>query len=333
MTATDDRPGLAAGGSDAAGERAAPADGPDAGERAAAADGGPDAGERAAPADGGLGAARPVAPERLPAALEALLMMATEPVGEAELAAALAVPEAAVAEAAAGLARFYEDTGRGFELRRVGGGWRYYTHPDLADVIGASILAGQHGRLTQAALETLAVIAYLQPISRSRVAAVRGVNVDGVVRTLLARDLVAEAGRDEATGAGLLATTGYFLERMGLASLDDLPPLAPNLPDAAALDAELANVVAAVVGQEERLAEPASEALVQEALVPEDLVSEALVPEDLVPDALVPEDLVSEALVSEVLVPEALVSEAPVPEALVPEAMVSEALVSERDHG
>ncbi|MDR1449457.1 MAG: SMC-Scp complex subunit ScpB [Propionibacteriaceae bacterium] len=207
------------------------------------------AGEPAAVRAGSAGEGRPeLPPERVPAAVEALLIMATEPVSEAELAAALAVPEEAVAAATAELASFYAETGRGFELRRIGAGWRYYTHPDLAAVIGASVLAGQHGRLTQAALETLAVIAYLQPISRSRIAAVRGVNVDGVVRTLLARDLVAEAGHDGVTGAGLLATTDYFLERMGLADLSELPPLAPNLPDAAALDAELASVLSAAVG-------------------------------------------------------------------------------------
>jgi segregation and condensation protein B len=174
--------------------------------------------------------------------------MATEPIAAADLAASLAVSEADVTAALEDLARFYAETGRGFELRRVGAGWRYYTHPDLADVIGQSILAGQHGRLTQAALETLAVISYLQPISRSRIAAVRGVNVDGVVRTLLARDLIAETGKDEATGAGLLTTTDYFLERMGLSSLDDLPALAPNLPDAAALDAELTTIVTQSMG-------------------------------------------------------------------------------------
>jgi segregation and condensation protein B len=191
-----------------------------------------------------------VTPERLSAALEALLIMATEPLAAADLAAGLAVAEPDVTAALEELARFYAETGRGFELRRVGAGWRYYTHPDLADVIGQSVLAGQHGRLSQAALETLAVIAYLQPISRSRIAAVRGVNVDGVVRTLLARGLVTEVGKDETTGAGLLRTTDYFLERLGLAGLDELPPLAPNLPDAAALDAELANIVTEAMGTE-----------------------------------------------------------------------------------
>jgi segregation and condensation protein B len=106
-------------------------------------------------------------------------------------------------------------------------------------VVSAYVLDGQHGRLSQAALETLAVIAYLQPSSRSRISAVRGVNVDGVVRTLLARDLIAESGRDPVSGAVLFTTTPYFLERMGLRSLDDLPPLAPHLPDASTLEAEL----------------------------------------------------------------------------------------------
>jgi segregation and condensation protein B len=173
------------------------------------------------------------------AEIEALLILATEPLSEVELARALDQPEAVVREALARLAAFYDETGRGFELRHVGGGWRYYTRPEHAEVIARSVLEGQHGRLTQASLETLAVIAYLQPISRGRVSAVRGVGVDGVVRTLIARGLVAEAGRDEASGAGLLATTPFFLERMGLGELADLPPLAPRLPDASLLDDEL----------------------------------------------------------------------------------------------
>ncbi|MDR1387240.1 MAG: SMC-Scp complex subunit ScpB [Propionibacteriaceae bacterium] len=194
---------------------------------------------------------RPPADPGLGAVLEALLMMATEPLRQADLAASLSREEAEVEAALAELAEFYRRTGRGFELRRVGAGWRYYTDPALAEAIGQSLVAGQQGRLSQAGLETLAVIAYLQPISRGRVSAVRGVNVDGVVRTLLARDLIAETGKDEDTGAGLLTTTDYFLERMGLTELDDLPPLAPNLPDAAQLDAELARLVAQSAGSED----------------------------------------------------------------------------------
>lgn len=175
----------------------------------------------------------------LSGAIEALLLMATEPMPAVELAQALHAPVARVEATLGELVRFYLETGRGFELRHAGGGWRYATRPEHAAVISAYVLEGQHGKLSQAALETLAVIAYLQPASRSRISAVRGVNVDGVVRTLLARDLIAETGRDPMSGAVLFTTTPYFLERMGLSSLDDLPPLAPHLPDASMLEAEL----------------------------------------------------------------------------------------------
>jgi segregation and condensation protein B len=177
--------------------------------------------------------------DALSGAIEALLLMATEPVPAVELAQALSTPVVRVEAALASLVRFYIETRRGFELRHAGGGWRYATRPEFATVVSAYVLDGQHGRLSQAALETLAVIAYLQPSSRSRISAVRGVNVDGVVRTLLARDLIAESGRDPVSGAVLFTTTPYFLERMGLRSLDDLPPLAPHLPDASTLEAEL----------------------------------------------------------------------------------------------
>ena len=181
-------------------------------------------------------------PDILAAPLEALLLMATEPMPAEELARAVDAPVPVVTAPLERLAQFYDSTGRGFELRRVGAGWRYYTRPEHADLIGAWLLDGQPGRLSQAALETLAVIAYLQPISRGRVAAVRGVNVDGVIRTLATRDLIEEVGRDPETGARLFATTNTFLERMGLTSLDELPALAPNLPDASALEAELAGL-------------------------------------------------------------------------------------------
>ena len=165
--------------------------------------------------------------------------MATEPMPTTELAQAVRAPVAVVEEALGWLVRFYDETGRGFELRNVGGGWRYWTRAEHADLIGAWLVEGQQARLSQAALETLAVVAYLQPISRGRVSAVRGVNVDGVLRTLVTRDLVQEVDRDSETGAMLFGTTGQFLERLGLASLDDLPPIAPLLPDAALLEAEL----------------------------------------------------------------------------------------------
>lgn len=182
-----------------------------------------------------------IPPDQLGACLEALLLMATEPLPTTELAQATSTPQPIVEEALATLAAFYDTTGRGFALRNVGGGWRYATRPEYADVIGRHVLEGQHGRLSQAALETLAVIAYLQPISRGRIAGIRGVNVDGVVRTLVSRDLIAEAGQEQ-TGATLFVTTPYFLERLGLAGLDDLPPLAPHLPEATELARELARV-------------------------------------------------------------------------------------------
>jgi segregation and condensation protein B len=172
-------------------------------------------------------------------ALEALLLLAAEPVTEFELAQAVGVPEAVVAEALAELVAFYEETGRGFELRQVGGGWRYYTRDEYADLITRYVLEGQTSKLSQAALETLAVVAYTQPISRARVSAVRGVNVDGVMRTLLSRGLIEEVGHDQESGAVLFATTSYFLERMGLKTLDELPPLAPQLPEVDELEAEL----------------------------------------------------------------------------------------------
>ena len=174
--------------------------------------------------------------------IEALLLMATEPLGADELARAVGAPVAVVVTCLEQLAAFYDSTGRGFELRHVGNGWRYYTRPEHAELIGSWLLEGQPGRLSQAALETLAVVAYLQPISRGRVAAVRGVNVDGVMRTLATRDLIEEVGRDPESGARLFATTGTFLERMGLNSLDELPALAPHLPDASDLEAELAGL-------------------------------------------------------------------------------------------
>lgn len=174
------------------------------------------------------------------AALEAVLMVADEPVPPVRLATALALPTARVEELLDELAAEYrgERGGRprGFELRRAGEGWRIYSAPVYGDVVGRFVVDGQTARLTQAALETLAVVAYRQPVSRGQVSAVRGVNVDGVMRTLTTRGLVAEVGQDAVTGAVLYGTTGYFLERMGLSSLDELPPLAPYLPDIATLE-------------------------------------------------------------------------------------------------
>ena len=178
-------------------------------------------------------------------ALEALLLLTAEPVTEFELAQAVGVPESVVAETLAELEAFYSETGRGFELRQVGGGWRYYTREEYADLITRYVMEGQTSKLSQAALETLAVVAYTQPISRARVSAVRGVNVDGVMRTLLSRGLIEEVGHDQESGAVLFATTSYFLERMGLNTLDELPPLAPQLPEVDELEAELGQLTGA----------------------------------------------------------------------------------------
>ncbi|WP_456509061.1 SMC-Scp complex subunit ScpB [Arthrobacter sp. TE12232] len=119
---------------------------------------------------------------------------------------------------------------RGFELRNIAGGWRIYSRAEFAEIVGGFVLEGQTARLTQAALETLAVIAYRQPVSRARVSAIRGVNVDSVVRTLTQRGLIEDSGADPESGAILYRTTSYFLERMGIGSTAELPQLSPHLP-------------------------------------------------------------------------------------------------------
>jgi len=169
-------------------------------------------------------------------ALEAVLMVVEEPVTEMDLASALELPVEDVRGHLLALEEDYAAAQRGFTLRNVAGGWRMYSRPDYAPVVEKFILDGQQAKLTQASLETLAVIAYRQPVSRSRVSAVRGVNVDGVVRTLLSRGLIEEVEDTGESGAILYRTTTYFLQRMGLSSLDELPPLAPYLPDADVID-------------------------------------------------------------------------------------------------
>jgi len=183
-------------------------------------------------------------------ALEAVLMVADQPLDHVTLASAVGYPAAEVAAALQGLAEEYAAQGRGFDLRNVAGGWRFYTREEYAGVVERFVLDGQQARLTQAALETLAVVAYKQPVSRARVSAIRGVNVDGVMRTLLSRGLVEEAGQDAETTATLYRTTGYFLERIGVTSLDELPALAPFLP-------EMADVEDPDERAEERLADSA----------------------------------------------------------------------------
>ena len=173
-------------------------------------------------------------------ALEAVLMVADQPLDELSLATAVGYPADQVASALGELAAEYTEQGRGFELRNVAGGWRFYTREEYAAVVEGFVLDGQQARLTQAALETLAVVAYKQPVSRARISAIRGVNVDGVVRTLLTRGLIEEAGEDGEHGATLYRTTSYFLERIGITSIDELPELAPYLPDMDDLDAAVA---------------------------------------------------------------------------------------------
>ena len=172
----------------------------------------------------------------LAAALEAVLMLADEPLPAVELASVLRTPLPEVESTLTALSAGYRDEGRGFDLREVAGGWRFYSAASCAAVVERFVLDGQQARLTQAALETLAVVAYRQPVSRGRVSAVRGVNVDGVMRTLVARGLVEESGHEPESGAILYRTTGYFLERLGLRALDELPPLADHLPDLDMLD-------------------------------------------------------------------------------------------------
>ncbi|MCU1674536.1 MAG: chromosome segregation and condensation protein ScpB [Frankiales bacterium] len=167
----------------------------------------------------------------LPAVLEALLLVTDEPVSAVLLAQIAETTSEQVTEALHALAQEYDARQRGFELREVAGGWRLYTRAELAPYVERYVLDGQQARLTQAALETLAVVAYRQPVTRSRISAVRGVNVDGVVRTLLARGLIVEAGNDPEHGATRYRTTALMLERLGLRSLDELPSLAPFLPD------------------------------------------------------------------------------------------------------
>jgi segregation and condensation protein B len=175
-------------------------------------------------------------PDELAAAVEAILFVVDTPLETPTLAATLRVPVRAIEEALQRLRAGYDERRGGIELRDAAGGVRLYTRPEVAPYVERFLQDGQRARLSQAALETLAVIAYRQPVTRSRVSAIRGVNVDGVVRTLLSRGLIVEVGTDPETGAGLFRTSELFLERMGMQSLRELPSLAPLLPDLAGLE-------------------------------------------------------------------------------------------------
>ncbi|MFF5793637.1 SMC-Scp complex subunit ScpB [Paeniglutamicibacter sp. NPDC012692] len=194
--------------------------------------------ERAVPTADATGAAVDDLPGGLAAGIESILMVIDEPVGAGRLAEVLEVSEERVTAALHGLRAQYDggDTPRGFELRELAGGWRIFSRRDFAPFVSRFVIDGQTARLTQAALETLAVIAYRQPVSRGRVAAIRGVNVDSVVRTLLTRGLIHEAPDEGESGATLYQTTSYFLERLGLGSVSELPMLSPHLPGVGDID-------------------------------------------------------------------------------------------------
>jgi segregation and condensation protein B len=191
----------------------------------------PDPTHRVLPDRSGSGAAA------LRQAAEAILFVAEEPVPASELALVLEVPVAAVDELLGGLARSYEEEGRGFVLRRVAGGYRLATHPAAAPFLERFVAESRAPRMTQAALETLAVVAYRQPVSRAQIAEIRGVSSDSVLRTLAARGLVQEVGRDQGPGNAILyGTTPLFLERLGLMGLDALPPLTGFMPTTAEVE-------------------------------------------------------------------------------------------------
>ena len=178
----------------------------------------------------------PMDDQTLKQALEAVLIISDQPISAIELATSLSEPVDRVSTALTSIADEYAVQQRGFELRPTDDGWRFYSARSCSEVVAAYVRDGKSAKLTQAGLETLAVVAYRQPISRARIGAIRGVNVDGVIRTLLSRGLVGEAETDAQSGAVLYGTTSYFLERMGLATIDELPPIADHLPDLSVLD-------------------------------------------------------------------------------------------------
>ncbi len=190
--------------------------------------------------DLGFDVAVPGAPElddaELGSVLEALLLVVDTPVTVEALAAATEQPVYRIAAKLRLMADALTERDSGIDLREAGGGWRMYTRARYAPYVERLLLDGSRSKLTRAALETLAVVAYRQPVTRARVSAVRGVNVDAVMRTLLARGLITEAGTDPDTGATTFVTTELFFERLGLSSLADLPDIAPLLPDVDAIE-------------------------------------------------------------------------------------------------
>ncbi|MEN9645415.1 MAG: segregation and condensation protein [Actinomycetota bacterium] len=183
-----------------------------------------------------------IVPEQLDAdtvrAIEAIVLVAVEPVPTDLLAQLLEQPTTVIDELCTHLAAAYDEAGHGFQLVKVAGGWRYQTHADLSPYVERFLLDGQRARMSGAALETLAIIAYKQPLSRAQIASIRGVDPDGVIRTLQARGYVAEVGRDTGPGQAILyGTTPSFLEKLGLNALTDLPPIAEFVPGADVVEA------------------------------------------------------------------------------------------------
>lgn len=171
-------------------------------------------------------------------ALEAVVMVATEPVASELLAQLLEVPVATVEEVCSALASTYEEAGHGFQLAKVAGGWRFQSHPEMSNYVERFVLDGQRARLSGAALETLAIVAYKQPISRLQIASIRGVDPDAVLRTLHGRGYILPVGRDAGPGQAVLwGTSQLFLEKLGIDSLDDLPSVASFVPDATLVEA------------------------------------------------------------------------------------------------
>jgi segregation and condensation protein B len=178
------------------------------------------------------------APDEARRAIEAVVLASTEPVEPRFLAELVELPVAQVERLCDELARDYEQERRGFVLTRVAGGYRFQTHPDLAPYVERFVVEGRHVRLSGPALETLAIVAYKQPVSRGQISAIRGVNVEATLQTLEARGYIEEVGRDPGPGLAVLyGTTPTFLERLGLDAIDDLPPLGDFVPDASVVEA------------------------------------------------------------------------------------------------
>lgn len=185
-----------------------------------------------------VSSAAPSTSAEISRAIEAVLMVADQPVGPRQLADIIGCSSEDIEIAAASLIQSYAGDDRGFVLQRVAGGLRFQSHPDLAPIVERFVLDAQASRLSSAALETMAIIAYKQPISRNQISAIRGVNAEGVVRTLEARGYVEEIARDPGPGrASLYGTTSMFLERLGLDSVDELPPLGQFVPGADVVEA------------------------------------------------------------------------------------------------